>query len=59
MSNGLVLAITPISYTENSKSRIITDDILLIELYDTLENIFPGLYLVAEMIISIQMMNTR
>lgn len=40
---NLVIAITPISYTENFRARIIADDILLIELYDTAENIFSRL----------------
>lgn len=40
---NLVIAITPISYTENFRARIIVDDILLIELYDTAENIFSRL----------------
>lgn len=37
------MAITPISYTGNFKTRIIADDILLIELYNTAENIFSRL----------------
>lgn len=36
----LVFAISPISYIENFKTSIISDDNLLIELYDTPENIF-------------------
>ena len=40
---NLVAAITPISYSENFKNRIIADDVLLIELYDTVENIFSRL----------------
>lgn len=43
LEGNMVLAITPISYTENFKRRIIADDILLIELYDTPENIFSRL----------------
>lgn len=40
---NLVIAITPISYTENFKRRITDDDILLVELVDTSENIFSRL----------------
>lgn len=43
LEEDIVLAITPISYAENFKTRIIADDILLIELYDTPENIFSRL----------------
>lgn len=39
----MVIAITPISYTENFKARIVGEDILAIELYDTPENIFSRL----------------
>lgn len=39
----LVFAISPISYIENFKTSIISDDNLLIELYDTPENIFSRL----------------
>lgn len=39
----LVLAVTPISYTDNFRNRINGDDILAIELYDTPENIFSRL----------------
>ena len=41
--NDLVVAVSPISYTDNFKSRIIADEILLIELYDEPENIFARL----------------
>ena len=34
LEENIVLAVTPISYAENFKTRIIADDILLIELYD-------------------------
>lgn len=40
---NMVLAVTPISYTDNFRRRIRSDDILAIELYDTPENIFSGL----------------
>ena len=40
-AKDFVLAVTPISYTDNFRTRIISEDILSIELYDTLENIFP------------------
>ena len=43
LEENIVFAITPISYTDNFKTRIIADDILLIELYDTPENIFSRL----------------
>ena len=43
LEENIVLAVTPISYAENFKTRIIADDILLIELYDTPENIFSRL----------------
>lgn len=43
LEEDIVFAITPISYTGNFKTRIIADDILLIELYDTAENIFSRL----------------
>ena len=39
----MVIAITPISYTENFRARIAGEDILAIELYDTPENIFSRL----------------
>lgn len=39
----LVLAITPISYPDNFRTRISGDGILSIELYDTPENIFSRL----------------
>ena len=39
----LVLAISPISYPESFKKQIITDDIILIELYDQAEHIFSRL----------------
>lgn len=45
--------------TENFKTRIIADDILLIELYDTPENIFPGSYSVMKMTIFIQMISIQ
>ena len=38
-----VLAVTPISYTDNFRTKIISADILSIELYDTPENIFSRL----------------
>ena len=41
--DNMVLAVTPISYTDNFKTRISGDDILSIELYDTRENIFSRL----------------
>ena len=40
-AKDFVLAVTPISYTDNFRTRIISEDILSIELYDTPENIFP------------------
>ncbi len=43
LEEDMVFAITPISYTHNFKSRIMVDDILPIELYDTPENIFSRL----------------
>lgn len=43
MEEDMVLAVTPISYIDNFKTHIIDDDILLIELYDTPENIFSRL----------------
>lgn len=39
----LVFAISPISYTENFRTRISRDDVLAIELYDTPGNIFSRL----------------
>lgn len=41
--NDIVFAITPISYTDNFKKRIINEDILPIVLVDTPENIFDRL----------------
>ena len=43
LEENIVFAITPISYTNNFKTRIIADDILLIELYDAPENILSRL----------------
>lgn len=43
MEEDVVFAISPISYTESFKTSIISDDNLLIELYDTPENIFSRL----------------
>lgn len=43
MEEDMVLAVTPISYIDNFKTRIIAEDILLIELYDTPENILSRL----------------
>ena len=43
MEEDVVFAISPISYFENFKTSIISDDNLLIELYDTPENIFSRL----------------
>ena len=43
LEEDLVFAITPISYTDNFSTRIVRDDILAIELYDTAENIFSRL----------------
>lgn len=43
MEEDVVFAISPISYIENFKTNIISDDNLLIELYDTPENIFSRL----------------
>ncbi len=40
---NIVFAITPISYPDNFKKRLTADDILLIELYDTPDNIFSRL----------------
>lgn len=39
----MVLAITPISFTENFRTKISGDGMLAIELYDTPENIFDRL----------------
>ena len=39
----MVIAITPISFTENFRTRIRADGILAIELYDTPKNIFSRL----------------
>ena len=43
LEEDIVFAITPISYPDNFQKRIIDDEILLIELYDTPENIFSRL----------------
>ena len=43
MEEDVVFAISPISYTESFKTSIISDDNLLIELYDTPEIIFSRL----------------
>ena len=43
MEEDVVFAISPISYIENFRTSIISDDNLLIELYDTPENIFSRL----------------
>ena len=43
LEEDVVFSITPISYPDNFKKRIINDDILLIELYETPENIFSRL----------------
>ena len=43
MEEDVDFAISPISYIENFKTSIISDDNLLIELYDTPENIFSML----------------
>lgn len=43
LDEDMVLAITPISYTDNFRTRITGDDILAIELYDTPENIISRL----------------
>lgn len=43
MEEDVVFAISPISYIENFKTSIISADNLLIELYDTPENIFSRL----------------
>lgn len=40
---NMVFAISPISYTDNFRKRIIEDDVLLIELVDTPANIFDRL----------------
>lgn len=42
-SENIVFAISPISYTSNFQKRIMADDVLAIELYDTAENIFSRL----------------
>ena len=42
-AKDFVLAVTPISYTDNFRTRIISEDILSIELYDTPENVFSRL----------------
>ncbi len=60
MEEDVVFAISPISYTESFKTSIISDDNLLIEFYDTPENIFfRGLYLVMKMTRSILMIITK
>lgn len=43
LEEDMVFAISPISYTDNFRSRISRDGILTIELYDTPENIFSRL----------------
>lgn len=43
IEEDVVFAISPISYIENFRTSIISDDTLLIELYDTPENIFSRL----------------
>ena len=43
LEEDLVFAVAPISFPENFKTRIIADDILPLELYDTPENIFSRL----------------
>ena len=43
MEEDVVFAISPISYIENFKTSVISDDNLLIELYDTPENIVSRL----------------
>lgn len=43
LEEDLVLAVTPISYTDSFQALIHKDDILSIELYDTPENIFSRL----------------
>lgn len=42
-AENIVFAITPITYIENFKGRMMADDILQIELFDTPENIFSRL----------------
>ena len=43
LEEDMVLAITPISFTENFRTKISGDGMLAIELYDTPENIFDRL----------------
>lgn len=43
LDENMVLAITPISYPDNFEKCIVADDILLIELCDSPENIFSRL----------------
>ena len=43
LKEDAVLVISPISYPDSFKDEIISDDILLIELYDTPKNIFSRL----------------
>lgn len=43
LEEDMVLAITPISFTENFRTKISGDSMLAIELYDTPENIFDRL----------------
>ena len=43
LEEDVVFSISPISYPDNFQKRIIEDDILLIELYDSPENIFSRL----------------
>ena len=43
LDEDMVFVITPISYTYNFEERIVADDILLIELCDSPENIFSRL----------------
>lgn len=43
LKEDMVFAIAPISYINNFRTRILAEDILLIELYDTPENIFSRL----------------
>ena len=43
LEEDVVFSISPIAYPDNFQKRIIEDDILLIELYDSPENIFSRL----------------
>ena len=43
LDENIVFSISPISYTDNFQKQLIDDDILMIELYDTPENIFSRL----------------